>query len=86
MNDELSLNGKFSAAEATTQDLPLDGLEHFVKSMTNVHSIILDFSPVNFVDSVGVKALKSVRSLSFSLLYPCTLNALSYLRPFLDNR
>nr|5EZB_A Chain A, Chicken prestin STAS domain,Chicken prestin STAS domain [Gallus gallus]5EZB_B Chain B, Chicken prestin STAS domain,Chicken prestin STAS domain [Gallus gallus] len=31
-----------------------------VDGSTNVHSLILDFAPVNFVDSVGAKTLKSV--------------------------
>ncbi|XP_070611288.1 prestin [Erythrolamprus reginae] len=60
MQDEVSLNGKFSAAEATPQDFPLEEMEHFMASGSNVHSIILDFSPVNFVDSVGAKALQSI--------------------------
>ncbi|XP_042323190.1 prestin isoform X3 [Sceloporus undulatus] len=60
MNDELSLNGKFSVAEAATQESSPDELERFMKPVTSIHSVILDFSPVNFVDSVGVKALKSI--------------------------
>ncbi|XP_061496438.1 prestin isoform X2 [Rhineura floridana] len=60
MNDELPLNGKFSTAEATTQDSSPDELKRFMEPMTHIHSIILDFSPMNFVDSVGVKALKSI--------------------------
>uniref|UniRef100_A0A8C5SGX1 Solute carrier family 26 member 5 n=1 Tax=Laticauda laticaudata TaxID=8630 RepID=A0A8C5SGX1_LATLA len=59
MQDEVSLNGKFSA-EATPQDSSPEELEHFVIPGSNVHSIILDFSPVNFVDSVGAKALQSI--------------------------
>ncbi|XP_026532999.1 prestin [Notechis scutatus] len=60
MQDEVSLNGKFSAAEATPQDSSPEELEHFMIPGSNVHSIILDFSPVNFVDSVGAKALQSI--------------------------
>ncbi|XP_062990260.1 prestin isoform X1 [Elgaria multicarinata webbii] len=60
MNDELPLNGKFSAADATMPDSSPEERERFVTPVTNIHSIILDFSPVNFVDSVGVKALKSI--------------------------
>ncbi|XP_072856795.2 prestin [Pogona vitticeps] len=60
MNDELSLNGKFSAAEAAMQDSSPDELEHFMEPVTTIHSIVLDFSPVNFVDSVGAKALKTI--------------------------
>uniref|UniRef100_A0A8B9D8V2 Solute carrier family 26 member 5 n=1 Tax=Anser cygnoides TaxID=8845 RepID=A0A8B9D8V2_ANSCY len=48
-NDELPVNGK-----------SLDELEHFVEPKTNIHSLILDFTPVNFVDSVGAKTLKSI--------------------------
>nr|XP_056702105.1 prestin [Euleptes europaea] len=58
--DEISVNGKFSATEAATQNSSPDELEHFMKPVINVHSIILDFSPVNFIDSVGVKTLKSI--------------------------
>lgn len=58
MNDELPLNGKF--AVVATQESSPDELEHFMKPVTNIHTIILDFSPVNFVDSVGAKALKSI--------------------------
>lgn len=55
-NDELPVNGK-----------SLDELEHFVEPETNIHSLILDFTPVNFVDSVGAKTLKSVsRAFFFS--------------------
>ncbi|XP_058046550.1 prestin isoform X1 [Ahaetulla prasina] len=60
MQDEVSLNGKFSAAEATPQDVSPGELDHFMTSGSNIHSIILDFSPVNFVDSVGAKALQSI--------------------------
>ncbi|XP_063164115.1 prestin [Candoia aspera] len=60
LQDEVSLNGKFSVAEATPQDFSPDELEHFMVSGINIHSIILDFSPVNFVDSVGAKALQSI--------------------------
>ncbi|EMP32109.1 Prestin [Chelonia mydas] len=58
INDELPLNGK--SADANAQDTSPDELEHFMEPMTNVHCIILDFTPVNFVDSVGAKMLKSV--------------------------
>ncbi|KAF7246748.1 Prestin [Varanus komodoensis] len=60
MNSELPLNGKFSTAASAVPDSSPDELEQFMKQVTNIHSIILDFSPVNFVDSVGVKALKSI--------------------------
>ncbi|KAM6437540.1 prestin [Liasis olivaceus] len=60
LQDEVSLNGKFSAAEATPQDFSPDELEHFMIPGINIQSIILDFSPVNFVDSVGAKTLQSI--------------------------
>uniref|UniRef100_A0A8C6XUZ3 Solute carrier family 26 member 5 n=1 Tax=Naja naja TaxID=35670 RepID=A0A8C6XUZ3_NAJNA len=50
------------SGEATPQDSSPAELEHFMLPGSNVHSIILDFSPVNFVDSVGAKALQSVSS------------------------
>lgn len=52
------MNGKF--ADSNVQDMPLDEHEHFVEPKANIHSLILDFTPVNFVDSVGAKTLKSV--------------------------
>uniref|UniRef100_A0A8C8RWC8 Solute carrier family 26 member 5 n=1 Tax=Pelusios castaneus TaxID=367368 RepID=A0A8C8RWC8_9SAUR len=58
INDELPLNGK--AADANAPDTSPDELEHFMKPVTDVRCIILDFTPVNFVDSVGAKMLKSI--------------------------
>ncbi|XP_075571336.1 prestin isoform X3 [Pelecanus crispus] len=55
-NDELPVNGK----NASVQDTSPDEHEHFVEPKTNIHSLILDFTPVNFVDSVGAKTLKSI--------------------------
>uniref|UniRef100_A0A8C3ULN7 Solute carrier family 26 member 5 n=1 Tax=Catharus ustulatus TaxID=91951 RepID=A0A8C3ULN7_CATUS len=57
-SDDLPVNGKF--AESSVQDMPLDEHEHFVLPKANIHSLILDFTPVNFVDSVGAKTLKSI--------------------------
>lgn len=57
-NDDLPVNGKF--ADSNVQDMPLDEHEHFVEPKANIHSLILDFTPVNFVDSVGAKTLKSI--------------------------
>lgn len=34
--------------------------EFFLQRLTPIHSIILDLTPVNFIDSVGAKAIKSV--------------------------
>uniref|UniRef100_A0A669P1Z8 Solute carrier family 26 member 5 n=1 Tax=Phasianus colchicus TaxID=9054 RepID=A0A669P1Z8_PHACC len=59
-NDGLPVNGKFAYVDAGVQDGSPDELEHFVEPKTNIHSLILDFTPVNFVDSVGAKTLKSV--------------------------
>ncbi|XP_054695797.1 prestin isoform X2 [Grus americana] len=59
-NDELPVNGKFAPADASVQDMSPDEHEHFVEPKTNIHSLILDFTPVNFVDSVGAKTLKSI--------------------------
>ncbi|GAB0175722.1 prestin [Grus japonensis] len=59
-NDELPVNGKFAPADAGVQDMSPDEHEHFVEPKTNIHSLILDFTPVNFVDSVGAKTLKSI--------------------------
>ncbi|KAM3832453.1 prestin isoform 2-T2 [Vipera latastei] len=60
LQNEVSLNGKFSAAEATPENVSPEEMEHFMMLGSHVHSIILDFSPVNFVDSVGAKALHSI--------------------------
>uniref|UniRef100_A0A8C0B646 Solute carrier family 26 member 5 n=1 Tax=Buteo japonicus TaxID=224669 RepID=A0A8C0B646_9AVES len=59
-NDELPVNGKFASADASVQDVSPDEHEQFVEPKTNIHSLILDFTPVNFVDSVGAKTLKSI--------------------------
>ncbi|XP_059510547.1 prestin isoform X2 [Stegostoma tigrinum] len=37
-----------------------DKLTAFIKSAADTHNLILDFSPVNFVDSVGTKVLKII--------------------------
>ncbi|XP_030093883.2 prestin [Serinus canaria] len=57
-SDDLPVNGKF--ADSSVQDMSPDEHEHFVEPKSNIHSLILDFTPVNFVDSVGAKALKSI--------------------------
>ncbi|XP_071408772.1 prestin isoform X1 [Pithys albifrons albifrons] len=57
-NDDLPVNGKF--ADLGVQDVSPDEHEHFVETKMNIHSLILDFTPVNFVDSVGAKTLKSI--------------------------
>ncbi|XP_015208044.1 prestin isoform X2 [Lepisosteus oculatus] len=50
-------NGQFAAVK---MDSDSEEAQSFLEPLTNVHSIILDFTPVNFIDSVGAKALKSV--------------------------
>ena len=35
-------------------------MDRFLEPLTSVHCIILDWTPVNFIDSVGAKAMKSV--------------------------
>lgn len=35
-------------------------LQRFMPPLENVHTIILDFTQVNFIDSVGVKTLQGV--------------------------
>ena len=32
----------------------------FLEPLTSVHTIILDWTPVNFIDSVGAKSMKTV--------------------------
>uniref|UniRef100_A0A669NV88 Solute carrier family 26 member 5 n=1 Tax=Phasianus colchicus TaxID=9054 RepID=A0A669NV88_PHACC len=78
-NDGLPVNGKFAYVDAGVQDGSPDELEHFVEPKTNIHSLILDFTPVNFVDSVGAKTLKSV-----SLFVCPVMNELTRLN-FFDN-
>uniref|UniRef100_A0A8C2DXV2 STAS domain-containing protein n=1 Tax=Cyprinus carpio TaxID=7962 RepID=A0A8C2DXV2_CYPCA len=41
--------------------------DFFLQRLTPIHTIILDFTPVNFIDSVGAKCIKSV---SQQLLFP----------------
>ncbi|XP_068023203.1 prestin isoform X1 [Melanerpes formicivorus] len=59
-NDELPVNGKFGSADAGVQDVSPDEHQNFVEPKPSIHSLILDFTPVNFVDSVGAKTLKSI--------------------------
>ncbi|XP_051479160.1 prestin isoform X2 [Apus apus] len=59
-NEELPVNGKFASVDVSVQDTSPDEHEHFVEPKANIHSLILDFTPVNFVDSVGAKTLKSI--------------------------
>ncbi|XP_063304221.1 prestin [Pelobates fuscus] len=56
---DLSVNDKNGSADRNMHNSPSEELEYFMSPAINVHSIILDFTPVNFVDSVGAKSLKS---------------------------
>ncbi|XP_078091753.1 prestin isoform X2 [Mustelus asterias] len=54
-------NGVSSIPETTEPEENNDEeLTVFIKSAADTHSLILDFSPVNFVDSVGAKVLKLI--------------------------
>ncbi|XP_073724658.1 prestin [Misgurnus anguillicaudatus] len=46
------------ATETQTESESED--EFFLQRLTPIHSIILDFTPVNFIDSVGAKTIKSL--------------------------
>ncbi|KAG7455842.1 hypothetical protein MATL_G00245290 [Megalops atlanticus] len=54
---ELQKNGHIAEALA---DSDSEETCSFLEPLSPVHSIILDFTPVNFIDSVGAKAIKSV--------------------------
>ncbi|XP_029471995.1 prestin isoform X2 [Rhinatrema bivittatum] len=60
MSSELAVNGRSASADTVLQELPSKELEHFLKPPIDIHSIILDFTPVNFIDSVGAKTLISI--------------------------
>uniref|UniRef100_A0A8C5R141 Solute carrier family 26 member 5 n=1 Tax=Leptobrachium leishanense TaxID=445787 RepID=A0A8C5R141_9ANUR len=64
MDDEpitdISINGKNGSADGNLHNSPSEELEYFMSPAINVHCIVLDFTPVNFVDSVGAQTLKSV--------------------------
>ncbi|KGL74759.1 Prestin, partial [Tinamus guttatus] len=59
-SEELPVNGTFTSVDDSGQDRSPEELEHFVEPKPNIHSLILDFAPVNFVDSVGAKTLKAI--------------------------
>ncbi|XP_067861105.1 prestin [Heptranchias perlo] len=59
-NEEIQ-NGISSVPDTMEFDANYDEeLATFVTSVTDTHSLILDFNPVNFVDSVGAKMLKMI--------------------------
>ncbi|KAM9312897.1 prestin [Gastrophryne carolinensis] len=62
MNDDpiTDLSGNVTNGSADVHNSPSEELQYFMTPFLNITTIILDFSPVNFVDSVGVKALKSI--------------------------
>ncbi|KAM3910319.1 prestin-like [Leptodactylus fuscus] len=63
MNDDSATdsgNVKNGSADRNLQNSPSEEFEYFMSPVSNTHSIILDFTPVNFIDSVGVKTLKSI--------------------------
>ncbi|XP_053506099.1 prestin [Ictalurus furcatus] len=51
---ESQVNGRLAEAESDTEE------DRFLQPLCPVHSIILDLTSVNFMDSVGAKAIKSV--------------------------
>ncbi|XP_075713428.1 prestin isoform X2 [Rhinoderma darwinii] len=51
---------KNGSAEINLHNSPSEELEYFMSPIITTHSVILDFTPVNFIDSVGVKTLKSI--------------------------
>ncbi|KAK6482665.1 prestin-like isoform X1 [Huso huso] len=56
---DLVRNGQFVTANGDGEADCEQSLS-FLDRLTGVHSIILDFTPVTFIDSVGAKALKSI--------------------------
>uniref|UniRef100_A0A8C1VL81 Solute carrier family 26 member 5 n=1 Tax=Cyprinus carpio TaxID=7962 RepID=A0A8C1VL81_CYPCA len=54
--DHVYTNGQMTEnhAESESED------DFFLQRMTPIHTIVLDFTPVNFIDSVGAKTIKSV--------------------------
>uniref|UniRef100_A0A8C1ZGJ1 Solute carrier family 26 member 5 n=1 Tax=Cyprinus carpio TaxID=7962 RepID=A0A8C1ZGJ1_CYPCA len=61
--DHVYTNGQMNEnhTESDSED------DFFLQRLTPIHTIILDFTPVNFIDSVGAKCIKSV---SQQLLFP----------------
>lgn len=61
--DHVYTNGQINEnhTESETED------DFFLQRLTPIHTIILDFTPVNFIDSVGAKTIKSV---SQQFLFP----------------
>uniref|UniRef100_A0A8C2Q0E8 Solute carrier family 26 member 5 n=1 Tax=Cyprinus carpio TaxID=7962 RepID=A0A8C2Q0E8_CYPCA len=57
--DHVYTNGQMTEnhAESESED------DFFLQRLTPIHTIVLDFTPVNFIDSVGAKTIKSVNIL-----------------------
>ncbi|KAI1888514.1 hypothetical protein AGOR_G00185950 [Albula goreensis] len=55
MEEEQQKNGHVVEAESDSEET-----QTFLGPLSSIHSIILDFTPVNFIDCVGAKAVKSV--------------------------
>ncbi|XP_044136099.1 prestin [Bufo gargarizans] len=53
-------NVKNGSADRNLHSSPSEEFEYFMSPVINTHTVILDFTPVNFIDSVGVKTLKSL--------------------------
>ncbi|XP_030071984.1 prestin isoform X2 [Microcaecilia unicolor] len=60
ISSELAVNGKNVSRDSKLLDPSSKELELFMQPSTDVHSIILDLTPVNFIDSVGAKTLISI--------------------------
>ncbi|KPP63798.1 prestin-like [Scleropages formosus] len=54
---DLQENGQLVEAQAESDS---EESRNFLEALSPVHSIILDFTPVNFIDSVGAKAIQAV--------------------------
>lgn len=58
-------NGRL--AEGTTDSESEEAI--FIQSLCSVHSIVLDWTVVGFIDSVGAKAVKQVPLFGFSCVF-----------------
>uniref|UniRef100_A0A8C9QXR7 Solute carrier family 26 member 5 n=1 Tax=Scleropages formosus TaxID=113540 RepID=A0A8C9QXR7_SCLFO len=55
LGSDLQENGQLVEAQAESDS---EESRNFLEALSPVHSIILDFTPVNFIDSVGAKVIK----------------------------
>uniref|UniRef100_A0A8C4RTS7 Solute carrier family 26 member 5 n=1 Tax=Erpetoichthys calabaricus TaxID=27687 RepID=A0A8C4RTS7_ERPCA len=58
IHEDIQSNGQ--CAKEENHCLETDETQIFLDSLTHIHYIILDFTPVIFIDSVGTKTLKSI--------------------------